>query len=206
MHGNGVGSFYSLRTIVLNDQVEGRSFTDTTPTDGKRYRYYVQAVCPAGVSALSLPVDALPVPPPPASAPQSLAGEWTKTRQGVGITLKWAPVAGATGYVIYRSNQGEHFAWPDNFVIPLLETTWTDVNRAKKATEKKGDDHMDPSKDYYYQVTAINAGGVSAIGGNPRRRRQPFDALGSESPAIPALFILARNYRVAFSPRIPIEL
>ena len=121
----------------------------------------MQAVGPAGVSTPSLPVDALPMPPPPAAAPQSLAGGWNKTRQGNGITLKWAPVAGATGYVIYRSNQGEHFAWPDNFVTPLLETTWTDVNKAKKPNEKKGDEHMDPSKDYYYQVTAINAGGVS---------------------------------------------
>ena len=174
LHGNGVGSFYSLRTILLNDQVNGTSFTDTTPTDGKRYRYYVQAVCPAGISAPSQPVDVLPLPPPPASAPQSLAGTWIKTRQGSGITLKWAPVAGATGYVIYRSNQGEHFAWPDNFVTPLLETTWTDVNKGKKPNEKKGDDHMDPAKDYYYQVTAINSGGISppavthiAAGGRP---------------------------------------
>ena len=161
LHGDGVGSFYSLRTIVLNDQVSGTEFTDMTPTDGERYRYYVQAVSPAGVGASAPPADARPMPPAPASAPQSLAGEWIKTRQGAGITLKWSPVPGATGYVIYRSNHGEHFAWPDDFVTPLLETTWTDTNRAKKANEKKGDDHMDPAKDYYYQVTAINASGVS---------------------------------------------
>ena len=161
LHGNNVGSFYPLRTNVLNDQVNGTEFTDTTPTDGKRYRYYVQAVSPAGMGASGQPVDALPLPPAPASAPQSLAGEWTKTRQGAGIILKWSPVPGATGYVIYRSTHGEHFAWPDDFATPLLETTWTDTNRAKKANEKTGDDHIDPAKDYYYQVTAINAAGVS---------------------------------------------
>ena len=68
LHDNGVGGLYSLRTILLDDQVNGTSFTDSTPTDGKKYRYYVQAVCPTGTSAPSLPVDALPVPPAPVSA------------------------------------------------------------------------------------------------------------------------------------------
>ncbi len=161
LHGNGVGAFYPLRTIMLNDQVSGTSFTDTTPTDGKRYRYYTQAVNAAGVGLPSASVDAQPLPKPPASAPASLAGNWSKTRQGVGITLKWSAVPGATGYVIYRSNLGEQFKWPDNFVTPLLETTWTDTNRGKKKDEKKGDDHINPSNDYYYLVTAINAGGIS---------------------------------------------
>ncbi len=161
LHGNGVGAFYPLSTIMLNDQVNGTSFVDTTPTDGSRYRYYVKAVAPAGVSAPSGAVDALPLPHPPAARPESLAGTWTKTRQGLAITLKWSPVPGATGYVIYRSNQAGPFKWPDNFAITLLESTWTDANKAKKATEKKGDDHIDASKDYYYLVTAINAGGIS---------------------------------------------
>ena len=161
LHSNNVGSFYPLRTILLNDEVNGTEFTDTTATDGKRYRYYVQGVSPAGIGLSAQPVDALPLPPVPASAPQSLAGQWIKTRNGVGISLKWSPVPGATGYVIYRSAHGEHFAWPDDFVTPLLETTWTDTNKAKKANEKKGDEHIDAAKDYYYQVTAINAAGVS---------------------------------------------
>jgi fibronectin type 3 domain-containing protein len=161
LHGNGVGAFYPLGTIMLNDQVKGTSFTDSTPTDGKRYRYDVEAVSAAGISGRSNSVDAQPLPHPPASAPQSLVGDWSKTRQGLGITLKWSPVPGATGYVIYRSNQKNQFQWPENFVTPLLETTWTDTNRGKKKNEKKGDDHMDPAKDFYYQVTAINAGGIS---------------------------------------------
>lgn len=58
--------------------------------------------------------------------------------------------------------QADQFKWPDNFVIPLLETTWTDNNKGKKNNERIADNHIDPKKDYYYQVTAINAGGISA--------------------------------------------
>ncbi len=161
LHGNGVGAFYGLGTIMLNDQVGGTSFVDTTPTDGKRYRYFVKAVNAAGSSAASVAVDAHPLPQPPAAGPQSFVGNWTKNRQGIGITLKWSAVPGATGYVIYRSMNGPQFKWPENFVTTMLETTWTDSNHAKKKNEKKADDHIDPSKNYDYQVTAINAGGVS---------------------------------------------
>ncbi len=160
LHGNGVGAYYSLRTILLNDLVKEPSFIDTTPTDGKRYRYEVQAVNACGASGPSTTVDAVALPKAPA-APESFTAEWGKSRQGIGLTLKWSPVPGATGYVIYRSTEGEKFVWPTNYVTSLLETTWTDTNKAKKKNQKKGDDHMDASKDYYYQVTAINAGGVS---------------------------------------------
>jgi rhamnogalacturonan endolyase len=160
LHGNGVGAYYPLRTIMLNDLVVGTSFTDATPTDGTRYRYYVQTASPGGLSGVSSPVDALPLPQAPAMAPGSLEGKWTKTRQGPGITLRWAPVPGATGYVIYRSNDGKMFSWPDNYVTSVVETTWTDANKGKK-TGRNEDHHIDVSKDCYYQVTAINAGGVS---------------------------------------------
>jgi fibronectin type 3 domain-containing protein len=161
LHSNNVGGYYVLRTIMLNDQVPGTTFTDTTPTDGKYYRYSVDAVSAGGSSAPSNTVDAHPLPPPPDAAPGSLAGSWTSGRQGAGIKLSWQPVPGATGYVIYRSDSGENFKWPDNFVTPLLETTYTDTNKAKKKNERTADHHIDPSKDYYYQVTAINAGGIS---------------------------------------------
>jgi fibronectin type 3 domain-containing protein len=146
---------------MLNDQVNATTLTDTAVSDGDSYRYYAEAVNAAGISGASQTVDAQPMPQPPAAAPATLTAEWTKTRQGPGITLKWAPVPGATGYVIYRSYQEDQFKWPDNFVIPLLETTWTDTNRSSKKNERYPDKHIDPAREYYYQVTAINAGGVS---------------------------------------------
>jgi rhamnogalacturonan endolyase len=160
VHGNGVGAYYSLRTIMLNDLVQGTSFTDTTPTDGTRYRYYVQTASPGGLSGVSPSVDAIPLPQPPAAAPGSLEGKWIKTREGPGIALTWAPVPGATGYAIYRSSDGSKFSWPDNYVTSVVETSWTDTNKVKKNARYQ-DHHIDASKDSYYQVTALNAGGVS---------------------------------------------
>ena len=159
LHENGVGGFYPLRSIVLNDAVAGTGFVDNTPTDGTRYSYSVEAANAAGLSGPSAAVMAVPLPPPPGSAPQSLTGTWTKSRQGPGITLAWSPVPGAVGYTIYRSTRPDgQFRWPEDFVTTLVETTYTDRNNPKRANQKE-DDHLKPGTDYYYQVTAVNAAG-----------------------------------------------
>ena len=53
LHRDGVGGAYPLRTIVLDDAVSGTTYTDTTPSDGRMYSYYVQAGSAAGTSAPS---------------------------------------------------------------------------------------------------------------------------------------------------------
>ena len=104
LHSDGVGGNYPLGRVLLDDAVETTAFTDTSPTDGREYSYAAEAVSPAGASALSASVTARPLPDPPSAAPTSLAGHWSKTRDGQVIALSWSPVAGATGYVIYRSS------------------------------------------------------------------------------------------------------
>ena len=161
LHSDGVGHYYPLRTIMLNDLNPAPAFTDTTPTDGKTYSYCVQAVDAAGASGPSAFVQCVPLPQPPASSPGPLAGKWVKAgRQGEAIVLNWTPVPGAVGYVIYRSSQDGQFKWPENFVTTIVETTYTDANKAKRKNQKD-DTHMNTGQDYYYQVTAVNAGGVS---------------------------------------------
>jgi rhamnogalacturonan endolyase len=159
LHQDGVGSAYPLRTIVLDDAVSGTTYTDNTPTDGRMYSYYVQATNAAGTSASSAAVMAAPVPPPPAAAPDGLTGTWAKTRTGNAITLRWSPVSGAVGYVIYRaSGTDASFSWPGNFLTTLVETTYTDHGNTEKNAKVKG---LESSTAYSYQVTAVNAGGVS---------------------------------------------
>ena len=164
LHENGVGGFHPLRSTILDDAVMGTSYVDKTPTDGTRYSYSVEAANAAGFSGQSSAVMAVPLPAPPGSAPQSLTGAWVKTRQGLAITLTWFTGAGACGYTIYRSTQPDgKFPWPEDFgfsVTTLVETTYTDRNAPKRGTQKE-DDHLKPRGDYYYQITAVNAAGVS---------------------------------------------
>jgi len=139
--------------------VTDRSYTDNSPTDGRTYSYYVEATNAAGTSGPSVEVTARPLPAPPAAAPESLVAHWTKTRNGNAITLKWSPVPGAIGYVIYRTTgPGKAFAWPANFLTALVESTYIDKGATEKNTPVKG---LDNTVDYSYQVTAVNAAGIS---------------------------------------------
>ena len=159
LHQDGVGGTYPLRTIVLDDAVAGTTYTDTTPTDGRMYSYYVQAANAAGTSAPTAAVTAAPVPPPPAAAPDGLTGAWVKGRNGNVINLHWSPVPGAVGYVIYRSSGTDgSFNWPADFITTLVETTYTDKGNTEKGAKVKG---LEQGTGYSYQVTAVNSGGVS---------------------------------------------
>jgi hypothetical protein len=123
------------------------------------YSYYVQATNAAGTSAPSAAVTAAPVPAPPAAAPDGLTGAWVKGHNGHVINLHWAPVPGAVGYVVYRSSgTGVSFNWPADFVATLVETTYTDKGNTEKGAKVKG---LAGGTAYSYQVSAVNAGGVS---------------------------------------------
>jgi rhamnogalacturonan endolyase len=159
LHDDHVGGSYGLRTILLEDTVTGTTYTDHTPTDGDQYSYYVQATNAAGTSSPSADVKAQPLPVAPATAPASLAGQWTRTKNGDAITLKWDPVPGAVGYVIYRiAGDGDTFQWPANFLTSLVETTYTDQGNTEKNAKVKG---LNKGATYSYQVTAVNAAGIS---------------------------------------------
>jgi hypothetical protein len=68
-------------------------------------------------------------------------------------------VPGAVGYVIYRAQGTDtSFSWPRNFLTTQVETTYADKGNTDKITKVKP---LDSSTAYSYQVTAVNAGGVS---------------------------------------------
>ncbi len=158
LHTDGVGGTYPLRTIFI-EEATTTSFADRSPTNGRIYSYHITAVNAAGTSEPSTAVTAVPLPAAPATAPASLTGAWKKTRNGDAITLNWTPVPGATGYVIYRSTAGAtEFKWPANFLTALVETTYTDQGNTEKNAKVKG---LEYTSDYSYQVTAVNAGGIS---------------------------------------------
>jgi fibronectin type 3 domain-containing protein len=159
LHTDGVGGTYPLRTILIADAITKTSFTDNSPSDGRIYAYHVTATNAAGTSEPSATASAVPLPPPPTTAPASITGEWKKTRNGPAIKLTWPAVPGATGYVIYRSSEASPtFQWPTHFLTALVETTYTDEGETDKRAKVKG---LNPGTSYSYQVTAVNAGGIS---------------------------------------------
>lgn len=160
LYPNGVGGFFPLRTINLTDRTRQANFTDNSPSNGRTYSYFVKAANAAGDSAPTDAVRATPVPAPPAAAPADFTAKWIQTRQGSGVALHWSPVPGAVGYVIYRSATQGDFKFPDDFVTTLMETTYTDANRPPRKGQKT-DDHLKSGQPYYYQITAVNPGGIS---------------------------------------------
>jgi rhamnogalacturonan endolyase len=139
---NGGGASNVLGTIVLNNNVTGPSYTDTSPTDGSIYSYFVTATSAGGTSGNSTSAVAVPLPAPPANAPGSLTGSFVQTTN---IVLNWPSVPGAVGYLISRATSP---GGPFTFLMSVTETTYTDVGLNVAAT-------------YYYQVAAVNAAGVS---------------------------------------------
>lgn len=140
---NGGGASNVLDSIILNNTNTSTSFTDTSPTDGSIYSYYVRASSAAGTSDNSAAAVAVPLPAPPAGAPASFSGAFV---QSTSVFLSWTPVYGAVGYIIRRAASTNG---PYNYVMSVTETNYSDAS-------------VDPTTTYSYQVAAVNAAGVSS--------------------------------------------
>lgn len=138
---NGGGTSNILGTVILNNTNTTTSFTDTAVTDGTTYGYFVTATSAGGTSANSMTAVAKPLPAPPASAPGSFTGLFN----GAKIVLNWSSVPGAVGYIIRRATNA---AGPFTYVQNITPTTFTDSG-------------LNVGLTYYYQVSAVNAAGVS---------------------------------------------
>jgi autotransporter-associated beta strand protein len=149
LYTNFCSGTYPLGTIILNNTNTGTTYTDTSPTDGKIYSYYVTATSAAATSGnSSASASAIPMPVPPTSAPALATGNFVNKTN---VFISWAPVSGAAGYVIYHSTQQGVFTWPDGFERAIVETNYTDVG-------------VDPTVNHFYQITAVNEGGISPSG------------------------------------------
>jgi autotransporter-associated beta strand protein len=141
MFDNGGGASNVLGTIVLNNTNTTTSFTDTAVTDGTIYRYSVTATSAAGTSTNSPSASGVPLPVAPAVAPGSFSGLFN----GANIVLNWTSVPNAVGYIVRR---GTSSGGPFVYVQNITETVFYDTGLTLGNT-------------YYYQVTAVNAAGVS---------------------------------------------
>jgi fibronectin type 3 domain-containing protein len=139
---NGGGASNTLGTIILDNTNTVTIYTDTTPTDGSIYSYFITATSAGGTSGNSAPVVAKPVPAPPAAAPASLTAT---PNQVTNTTLNWGAVSGAVGYVISRATSA---SGTFTLLYSITETTFTDVGAGSNTT-------------YYYKVTPVNSGGIA---------------------------------------------
>jgi fibronectin type 3 domain-containing protein len=120
----------------------GTSYTNTGLTNGTTYFYQLTAVNTAGESGKSNEASATPqVPAPP--APTGLSA----TAGNGQVSLTWTAATGATSYNIYRAtSSGGEGNTP--IVTGVTTTSYTNTGLTNGTT-------------YYYQVTAVNAGGQS---------------------------------------------
>lgn len=146
--------------------LEATSFVDESVTAGSTYHYAVAAGGPAGDSPDSAPVAAA-VPSPPA-APAGL----TAAAGNLKVTLKWAAVAEATGYVIRRS------AGPTGTYAPVGRVTAT----------THADTSVSNGTAYSYVVLATNANGESSASA-------PASATPVGPPAAPGGFAVTSDHK-----------
>ena len=157
LHNDNAGSAYSIQpngSTLLSDYTTGTTFSDDTPTDGEPYGYTVVAVNAAGTSSASAELMATPLPPKPASAPANLTAARKANGSSLTVNLSWTAVPGATGYTIYRSTSPGTPVYPDQFIMATYRTTFVDVQADFNKVA------LDPTKTYYYQVTAVNTAGI----------------------------------------------
>lgn len=137
----GGGSTNILGTILLNNTNTGTSYTDTSPTDGSIYSYFVTATSAGGTSPNSASVVAVPLPSLPATAPGSLTANLVANTN----FLTWATVPGAIGYLVQRATSVNG---PYTLLASITWIGYADYGINSNAT-------------YYYKITAMNAGGTS---------------------------------------------
>jgi hypothetical protein len=118
----------------------GTSFADTNVTNGTTYYYQVAAVNGSGEGVRSGEVSATPQVPAP-NAPTGL----NAAPGNALVTLSWSVTAGAVSYSVYR---GLSAGAETLFQTGVTGTTFVNTGLANGTT-------------YFYEVTAVNAGGES---------------------------------------------
>ena len=165
-------------TPINSSPISGTSFVDTNASNGTTYFYIVTAKNGIGESGPSNEANATPALPAPQPAPVGLASQPGNAT----VSLSWTAVTGATGYNVYRgTSSGGETATPLN-ASPLASASYTDSGVVNGTS-------------YYYEVTAVNAGGESV----PSNEASATPALPPAPAAPTGVTAAAGNNAVALS-------
>jgi len=136
---------------LVQTGITGTTFTDTALSDGTAYFYEVTAVNAGNEGLASNEVSATPEVAVP-SAPTDL----TSTAGNAQVSLSWSASAGASSYNLYRgtSSGGETLLQSG-----IAGTSFIDTSVSNGTT-------------YFYEVTAVNAGGESLASNETSARPQ----------------------------------
>ena len=151
---------------TLLTSVTGTSYTNTGLTNGTKYYYEVSAVDAGGQSGKSSEVSATPQVAAPA-APTNLVA----TAGNAQVALSWTASSGAASYDLYRGTSSGGETLVDS---GITGTSFTDTGLTDGTT-------------YYYEVSAVNAGGQSGksnqVSATPANQSPAITTPASASPA-----------------------
>ena len=140
---------------LVRDDLSATNFAMTGLSNGTRYYFQVAAVHPTGTSARTATVSATPAA---ASVPLPAAPTGLAAFAGDGqVELRWNPVSGATGYVIYAGNAGTS---PSQVASGVTATAYTVTS-------------LTNGQPYTFQVAALNAGGPGPASSSVQATPQP---------------------------------
>lgn len=140
----GTSSNLTTATAAGSQAVTGTFGTVTGLNDGTTYSFLVTAVGGGGESPASTVISATPQVPI-AGAPTGL----TATPGNAQVSLSWTAVTGAQSYNVYRSTTSGTKGTVLNS-LAVTATNYTDTTVTNGTV-------------YYYEVTAVNAGGESGV-------------------------------------------
>ena len=165
-----IGTSTGIGTTSGNPPVYAPPYVDTTTGSGTTYYYVVSGVNVVGESVTnSNEASITPVAQPTG---------FSATAQIEQVALSWSPIAGATGYRLYRAPNAQN-ANPGTGqealnVDGLTGTSYTDTK-------------VTPGTTYYYEVTARNQGATVSAGTAESARSAEVNAVPLPPPAISSL-------------------
>ena len=134
--------------VTKIENIQATSYAHLTLTNGTAYYYLVTAVNTGGESVVSAEASATPLPPAP-GAPANL----TATTGDTHVHLSWSGSQGATSYNVYWSNTAG--------IVPGAARR--DADSRRDGTTSYEPTGLTNGDTYYYVVSAIGAGGESAV-------------------------------------------
>ena len=144
------GTSGSGEQLANNVSSSTGEYIDITGTPGTSYSYAVAARNSVGTSDRSSWSESKVFPGSVVQIPEAPTNLTATAQNSSSITISWTASTGAVGYKVYRDESAS-----GNFTTCIAGSTTLLAGTAYTDTE------LQPNKDYFYKVTAVNSTGES---------------------------------------------